>query len=96
MNRTKASNKKIGDNFTEEERNYLKERGLRNFDDIAQMIQDLPPELMLVIRASNLVALHNLALGGTRRDRLIENGRQCARYRVRYAGQYTGTGGVVN
>jgi hypothetical protein len=44
---------------------------LANFDSINSILQDLPPEIMFIIRASNLVGSHNTNLGGSNRQRLF-------------------------
>ena len=41
------------------------------FGKISKLLQLLPPDLMFIIRTSNLVAIHNLALGGSMRKRLL-------------------------
>lgn len=69
--RSRNSKKKIGENITEEEKMEFREKDLSNFDSINQILQDLPPELMYIIRASNLITSHNLNLGGNNRDRLF-------------------------
>lgn len=49
----------------------MREKDLANFDSINNILQDLPPEIMFIIRASNLVGSHAVALGNTNRHRLI-------------------------
>lgn len=71
MHRTIKSSKKIGDPITPEEKQYFREKDIANFEAIHKIIQDLPPDLMFVIRATNLVASHNIKLGGTQRDRYL-------------------------
>ena len=41
------------------------------FEKINHLMQALPPDMLFVIRASNLVAIHNATLGGTTRSRLL-------------------------
>ena len=41
------------------------------------MIQDLHPDLMFIIKATNLISTHNLTLGGTQRERLLTFTRMC-------------------
>lgn len=65
--RSRNSRKKIGENITEEERREFREKDLANFDSINQILQDLPPEIMYIIRVSNLITSHNLNLGGNNR-----------------------------
>ncbi|KAM3134993.1 hypothetical protein pb186bvf_012817 [Paramecium bursaria] len=69
--RTKNSKKKIGDPFSKEERKYVREKDLINLESISNLMNQLPPELMYIIRAANLVGIHNSILGGTTRDRLM-------------------------
>ncbi len=57
--------------MTAEERKYFREKDLANFESINNILQDLPPDLMFIIRASNLIAIHNLTLGNTTRYRLF-------------------------
>ena len=44
---------------------------MANFGAIHKIIQDLPPEMMFVIKATNLIAAHNVKLGGSQRDRML-------------------------
>eukprot|EP01016_Furgasonia_blochmanni_P035758 TRINITY_DN3995_c0_g3_i3.p1 TRINITY_DN3995_c0_g3~~TRINITY_DN3995_c0_g3_i3.p1 ORF type:complete len:342 (-),score=39.36 TRINITY_DN3995_c0_g3_i3:4-1029(-) len=69
--RTKISNKKIGAQVTEEERKWLRENTIVTFENINHLMQALPADMLFIIRASNLVAIHNTVLGGTTRDRLL-------------------------
>lgn len=63
--RTMQSNKKFGEAFTKEEREYLRSKDVVNLEKISGLLRLLPPELMFIIRAANLVGIHNAALGGT-------------------------------
>eukprot|EP01017_Pseudomicrothorax_dubius_P035189 TRINITY_DN4896_c0_g2_i4.p1 TRINITY_DN4896_c0_g2~~TRINITY_DN4896_c0_g2_i4.p1 ORF type:complete len:243 (-),score=27.66 TRINITY_DN4896_c0_g2_i4:135-863(-) len=71
LNRTRASRKKLGDSLTYQEWRSLHEDDVLSFERINGLLQSLPPDMMYVIRASNLVASHNLTLGGKTRDRLL-------------------------
>jgi len=42
-----------------------------NFEKINQFMNALPPDMLFIIRASNLVAIHNGTLGGSTRYRLM-------------------------
>lgn len=42
-----------------------------------EMLKMMPENMMFIIRASNLVGLHNMVLGGNNRGRLLEFGRVC-------------------
>ena len=42
-----------------------------NFEKINQFMNSLPPEMLFIIRASNLIAIHNAVLGNTTRYRLM-------------------------
>lgn len=72
MYRTMDSNKKIGENFTQEERKELRERNMVSLEKINNLMNALPPDMLFIIRASNLVAIHNRTLGGTSRERLLK------------------------
>lgn len=65
--------------MTPEERKYFREKDIANFESIHKIVQDLPPELMFVIRATNLVSSHNIRLGGSQRDRFIIYTQYCLR-----------------
>lgn len=69
--RTAESRKKLGEPINEEERKYFRKEDIANFESIHKIVQDLPPELMFVIRATNLISAHNVKLGGSQRDRLL-------------------------
>lgn len=69
LGRTANSQKKLGAPITPEERKYFREKDIANFEAIHALVQDLPQDLMFVIRATNLISSHNVRLGGTHRDR---------------------------
>lgn len=71
LHRSANSNKRIGEGITPEERQELRQKDLANFDSINNILQDLPPEIMFIIRATNLVGSHAVALGATSRQRLL-------------------------
>ncbi len=77
--RTLKSKKKLGEKFTEEEKEELKrdvgeakENKQSNFERINHIMNSLPPDMLFIMRASNLVAIHNTTLGGTTRYRLLK------------------------
>ena len=71
------SRKKIGAPVTPEERKKIHQKNLITFESIHAMIQDLHPDLMFIIKATNLISTHNLTLGGTQRERLLTFTRMC-------------------
>jgi aarF domain-containing kinase len=71
LHRSANSSKRIGEGITAEERRELREKDLANFDSINNILQDLPPEIMFIIRATNLVGSHANALGASNRERLL-------------------------
>lgn len=48
--------------------------GLEKVNDL---LKKMPENMMFIMRASNLVGLHNMVLGGNNRGRLLEFGRVC-------------------
>ena len=72
LHRTINSSKKLGDPITQEERKYFREKDIANFESINNILQDLPPDLFFIIRASNLISIHCRILGGTARHRILE------------------------
>ena len=61
----------MGETITREEVRDLHRKQELRFDKVSHLIQLLPPDMMFIIRASNLVAIHNNRLGGTTRERLF-------------------------
>ncbi len=68
--RTKNSRKKLGAEFSKDERAYVRNKDLATLENVSKLMRSMPPELLFVIRASNLVGMHNANLGGTTRMRL--------------------------
>lgn len=58
--------------MTKEEREEIRKQDLINFEKINQLMNALPPDMLFIIRATNLVAIHNGLLGGTTRYRLMK------------------------
>ena len=46
-------------------------------EKVNQLLKRMPENMMFIMRASNLVGLHNMVLGGNNRGRLMEFGRVC-------------------
>ena len=67
-----SSTKRIGATMTKEERNEIRKKDLVNFEKINQLMNALPPDMLFIIRATNLVAIHNGVLGGSTRSRLLK------------------------
>lgn len=57
----------------------MRKKDIANFESIHKIIQDLPPDLIFVIRATNLISSHNIILGGTQRDRFMIYTQYCLR-----------------
>ena len=68
--RTMDSQNPLGSLLSTAEKRELHRRMEITFSKISRLLQLLPPDLLFVIRTSNLVALHNMALGGAPRKRL--------------------------
>ncbi len=68
--RTMDSQNPLGSLLTTAEKRELHRRMEITFTKISRLLQLLPPDLLFVIRTSNLVALHNMVLGGAPRRRL--------------------------
>ena len=69
--RTMDSKKPLGEVISQEERKQLHAGNMITFEKITQLMQRLPPDMIFIIRTSNLIALQNLRLGGTTRERLM-------------------------
>lgn len=67
--RTLDSNKPLGALMTAEERRALHTSNEITFEKISRLLQLLPPEIMFIIRTSNLVAMQCIMLSGTLRRR---------------------------
>lgn len=48
----------------------MRGKELATLESVSRLLRSMPPELLFVIRASNLVGIHNALLGGTTRYRL--------------------------
>ena len=70
--RTMGSKKKIGEKMTQEEREEIRKSDLVNFEKINQLMSALPANMLFIIRATNLVAIHNGVLGGSTRYRFMK------------------------
>ena len=51
--------KKLGESFTQEEKDYMKSRNDLDFDSIGFLLQKLPWEIILIFKATHLVSMHN-------------------------------------
>jgi len=69
--RTVNSKKPLGAIISEEEKRELHVSDDLSFDKISRLMQSLPPDIMFIVRTSNLVAIHNRNLGGCTKDRLV-------------------------
>ena len=69
--RTINSKRPLGSVISEEEKKQLHRENEITFEKITRLMQKLPPDLLFIIRTSNLIALHNIRLGGTTRERLM-------------------------
>lgn len=67
--RTMESKSKLGGGMNKEDTRLLYEQNLISFEKISKLVQDLPPEMIFMIRANNIIAIHNATLGGTTRGR---------------------------
>ncbi|EGR31784.1 hypothetical protein IMG5_102230 [Ichthyophthirius multifiliis] len=67
--RTMESKQKLGQRMTKQETRDLYTQNLISFEKISHLVSDLPPEMIFMIRANNIIAIHNATLGGTTRQR---------------------------
>lgn len=74
--------KKLGELITEEDRKAMMKEDLVSFEIINYIMQKIPEHMIFIIRASNLIAIHNRTLGGTMRDRFLIFTESC--YRALY------------
>jgi len=58
--------------MTAEEREEIRKADLVNFEKINQLMSALPANMLFIIRATNLVAIHNGLLGGSTRYRFMK------------------------
>ena len=72
--------KKLGEMIPEADRKSLQQRELVSFEIINYIMQRIPEHMIFIIRASNLVAIHNLTLGGTMRNRFLRFTESCYRH----------------
>ncbi|KAL4493015.1 hypothetical protein ABPG72_020794 [Tetrahymena utriculariae] len=70
--RTMESKTKLGSGMGKEDKKILYQQNLISFEKISLLVQDLPPEMIFMIRANNIIAIHNSTLGGTTRDRAVK------------------------
>lgn len=63
--RTIQSKKKLGEAFSMEERKYIRSKDLVTLENVSALLRSMPPEIMFIIRAANLVGIHNALLGGS-------------------------------
>lgn len=77
----KRSDMKLGAPFPKGKKlKKMREKNRKNFgglEKVNQLLKKMPENMMFIMRASNLVGLHNMVLGGNNRARLIEYGRVC-------------------
>lgn len=74
--------KKLGELIAEEDRVKLQKQELVSFEIINYIMQRIPEHMIFIIRASNLIAIHNTTLGGTMRNRFLIFTESC--YRALY------------
>jgi len=64
--------RKLGANIVKEDVTKLKEENVLSFSNIYSLLEEFPDDFLLIIRASNLVAMRNVILGGSHRERLLK------------------------
>lgn len=64
--------RKLGANIAKEDVARFKEENVLSFSNIFSLLEEFPDDFLLIIRASNLVAMRNVILGGTHRERLLK------------------------
>ena len=79
--------KKLGELITEEDRRKMQKQDLVSFEIINYIMQKIPEHMIFIIRASNLIAIHNTTLGGTMRNRFLIFTESC--YRKLYPGWFS-------
>ena len=70
--RTINSTKPLGEIMTVEEKRRLHSQNEITFEKLTNLMQRLPPDMIFIVRTSNLIAINNLRLGGTTRDRILK------------------------
>jgi hypothetical protein len=77
----KRSDMKLGEQWPRGKKlKKIRKRNKKEFgglEGVNKLLKKMPENMMFIMRASNLVGLHNLVLGGNNRGRLIEFGRVC-------------------
>jgi aarF domain-containing kinase len=78
----KRSDMKLGENFPTDNKKLKKMRkehrnGFGGLEKINALLKQMPENMMFIMRASNLIGLHNMVLGGNNRNRLVEFSRAC-------------------
>lgn len=69
--RTVSSRGPLGASLTDAEKRALHTSNEISFEKVTTLLQLLPPDLMFIIRTSNLIGIHNQRLGGSSRDRFL-------------------------
>lgn len=70
MWKTKGA-KKLGMEFTEEDKKKFHKGGLKIIEKMNNVVQKLPEHMLYIIKASDMVSIHNSVLGGSLRERLL-------------------------
>jgi hypothetical protein len=68
---------RLGDMPPEADRKALMKADAISFEKINLIMQNLPEEMIFIIRTSNLIHIHNVTLGGSNRERLLVFARTC-------------------
>lgn len=76
------NSKRLGDLMTENDRKSMIKQEMIGFEVINYIMQKIPEHMIFIIRASNLIAIHNATLGGTMRERFLIFTESC--YRALY------------
>jgi aarF domain-containing kinase len=64
--------RKLGANIVKEDVAKIKEQDVLSFSNIYSLLEEFPDDFLLIIRASNLIAMRNVILGGSHRERLLK------------------------
>lgn len=63
--------RKLGESFTQEEIRRLREKSILSFDNIFQMLDEFPEDILMIIRTMNMISMRNMNLGNSNRKRLF-------------------------
>jgi aarF domain-containing kinase len=63
--------RKLGEKILQSEVTRLRDMDVLSFSNVYSLLEEFPDDFLLIMRASNLIAIRNIILGGTHRQRLL-------------------------